>query len=103
MSHNQGGLTGIESISGVTPVDSSVGAITLVNTDYNYTKSSAINNQTQFLGLTASGHRVNFSGATFDQMFNDQNYVGGNMLTSDETMRQRYMNSGAGMNLYGMA
>lgn len=103
MAHNQGGLNSIESISGVTPpATSAVEKITLTGTDYDYSRTQQTNNNNSFLSLTSAGHRVNFSGATFDQMFNDENYVGGNMLTSEEIMHQRYMDSGAGMKFYGM-
>ena len=103
MAHNQGGLNGIESRSGVMPPTTSAVEKIPSFGDYNYTIPSAINNLTQFLGLTTSGHRANFSSTKFDKMFNDQNFVGGNMLTSDETMHQRYMDSGAGMRFYEMA
>lgn len=72
MANGQGGLNGIEAISGVQAVSTSaVEKITLQNTDYNYSKVSQFNNQTQFLGLTAQHTTTKFNSANFDIMFND--------------------------------
>ncbi len=72
MAHNQGGMNGIEDIRGVNLASTSaVNKITLMNTDYDYSKASALNNQTQFLGITAQHTTTKFSSKNFDIAFND--------------------------------
>ena len=72
MAHNQGGMNGIEAIGGVNPVSTSaVEKITLMNTDYDYSKTSALNNRTQFLGITAQHTTTKFDSRSFDIAFND--------------------------------
>ena len=69
MANGQGG---IEAISGVNPVSTSaVEKITLQNTDYDYSKVSQFNNQTQFLGITAQHTTTKFNSRNFDIAFND--------------------------------
>ena len=61
MANGQGGLNGIEAISGVQPASTSaVEKITLQNTDYDYSKVSQFNNQNQFLSLTAQHTTTKF-------------------------------------------
>ncbi len=106
MPHNQGGLNSIESISGVQPpTTSAVEKVTLLNTDYDYTRTQSAANpgQGQFLGLTKHGNTVNFSASTLDNMFMDGNYVGGNKLAPEDVIRQGYMQKGAGANIFSMA
>ena len=72
MANGQGGLNGIEAISGVQPSSTSaVEKVTLLNTDYDYTKASRIGNQTQFLGLTAQTTGIKFDSGNLDIQFND--------------------------------
>ena len=72
MANGQGGLNGIEAISGVNPVSTSaVEKITLQNTDYDYSKVSQFNNQTQFLGITAQHTTTKFDSRNFDITIND--------------------------------
>ena len=87
MPNNQGGLTGIESISGIQPATTSaVEKITLLNTDYDYSRTASINNQTNFLSLTAQHTTVKFDSRNFDINFNDGNNVGLNpFFTAPET------------------
>ncbi len=107
MALNQGGLNSIESISGLEAVSTSaVEGITLPNSqnsDYDFTKPAPLNNQTNFLTLTRHGNTVNFSSNTINNMFGDQNYVGGNMLASIETMQNQYNDKGAAYNVFTMA
>ena len=72
MTYNQGGMNGIEAIGGVNPTSTSaVDKITLMNTDYDYSKASKLNNQTQFLGITAQHTTTKFNSKSFDKVFND--------------------------------
>jgi len=72
MAQNQGGLQGIEAISGTqAPSTSAVEKITLQNTDYDYSKVSQYNNQKQFLGLTAQHTTTKFDSGNLDIAFND--------------------------------
>ena len=72
MANGQGGLNGIEAISGVQPASTSaVEKITLQNTDYDYSKVSQFNNQNQFLSLTAQHTTTKFDSRNFDIAFND--------------------------------
>lgn len=57
MAHNQGGLNGIDAISGVqAPDTSAVQKISLQNYDSNPVRANQTQNQTQFLSLTARGN-----------------------------------------------
>ena len=72
MAHNQGGMNGIEAISGVqAPTTSAIEKIILQNYDSNPARANALQNQGQFLGLT--GHRLqgDFSASTLNFKFND--------------------------------
>lgn len=72
MANNQGGLTGIESISGVqAPSTSAVEKITLQNYDSNPVRTNQTQNQTQFLGLTAQHTTTPFNSKSLDFSFND--------------------------------
>ncbi len=73
MANGQGGLNGIEAISGVQPASTSaVEKVTLLNTEgYDYTKASKLGNQTQFLGITAQHTTVKFNSNNLDIQFND--------------------------------
>lgn len=72
MAHNQGGMNGIESISGVqAPTTSAVEKITLQNYDSNPATINRMQNQTQFLGLTAQHTTTKFDSRSFDIAFND--------------------------------
>ncbi len=72
MANGQGGLNGIEAISGVQPASTSaVEKITLLNTDYDYSKVNKFSNQKQFLGITAQHTTANFNSTNLDIKFND--------------------------------
>ncbi len=104
MANGQGGLNGIEAISGVQPASTSaVEKVTLLNTDYDYTKVSKFGNQTQFLGLTAQHTTVNFNSGYLDAQFGDKNSVGANPFLSDDAARQKYMQGGAGLKMFEWA
>ena len=68
MAHNQGGMNGIEAIS---PTTSAIEKISLQNYDSNPAKTNALQNQTQFLGLTAQHTTTKFDSRNFDIAFND--------------------------------
>ena len=104
MANGQGGLNGIESISGVQPAQTSaIEKITLLNTDYDYTKVNNFGNANQFLQLTAQAStRKPFSSTNLDFQFNDKNYVGGNQLAREETIWDNYLAQGAGGRLRAM-
>lgn len=72
MAHNQGGLNSIDSISGVqAPSTSAVEKITLQNYDSNPARTNMLQNQTQFLGLTAQHNTTPFNSKSLDFSFND--------------------------------
>ncbi|CCX80003.1 unknown [Clostridium sp. CAG:715] len=72
MPNNQGGMSGIEAISGVqAPSSSAVEKITLQNYDSNPAQINRMYNQTQFLGLTAQHTTTKFDSRAFDIAFND--------------------------------
>ena len=73
MANGQGGLNGIEAISGIQPASTAaVEKVTLQNIEgYDYTKASRLGNQTQFLGITAQHTTTKFDSRTFDIAFND--------------------------------
>lgn len=72
MAHNQGGLNGIEAISGVqAPSTSAVEKITLQNYDSNPARTNQLQNQTQFLSLTAQHTTTSFNSKSLDFSFND--------------------------------
>lgn len=72
MAHNQGGLNGIESVSGVTPpTTSAVEKITLQNYDSNPARVNQANNQKSFLGLTSQYTTTKFSSESLDMAFGD--------------------------------
>ena len=106
MANRQGGLNGIEAISGIQPAaTSAVEKITLQNIEgYDYTKAAKTGNENHFLQLTAqSATRKPFSSASLDYRFNDKNYVGGNPFSSDDAIRQKYMQNGSGLKMFEMA
>lgn len=73
MANGQGGLNGIEAISGTQPASTAaVEKVTLQNIEgYDYTKASRLGNQTQFLGITAQHTTTKFDSRNFDIAFND--------------------------------
>ena len=73
MANGQGGLNGIEAISGIQPASTAaVEKVTLQNIEgYDYTKASRLGNQTQFLGITAQHTTTKFDSRTLDIAFND--------------------------------
>ena len=73
MANGQGGLNGIEAISGTQPASTAaVVKVTLQNIEgYDYTKASRLGNQTQFLGITAQHTTTKFDSKNFDIVFND--------------------------------
>ena len=73
MANGQGGLNGIEAISGIQPASTAaVEKITLQNIEgYDYSKASRLGNQTQFLGITAQHTTTKFNSRNFDIAFND--------------------------------
>ena len=72
MAYNQGGMTRIEELSGVQPpTTSAVERITLQNYDSNPATVNRLQNQTQFLGLTAQATTTKFDSRNFDIAFND--------------------------------
>ena len=73
MANGQGGLNGIEAISGTQPASTAaVEKVTLQNIEgYDYTKASRLGNQTQFLGITAQHTTTKFDSASLDIKFND--------------------------------
>ena len=72
MAHNQGGMNGIESISGVqAPTTSAVEKITLQNYDSNPARVNTPQNQNSFLSLTGHKLSANFDTKNLDFKFND--------------------------------
>ena len=73
MAYNQGGLNGIDAISGVQPpTTSAIEKITLKrNYDSNPACVNNVYNQTQFLEITAQHTTTNFDPQKFDKTFND--------------------------------
>ena len=73
MANGQGGLNGIEAISGAQPASTAaVEKITLQNIEgYDYTKANRLGNQTQFLGITAQTTTTKFDSRNIDIVFND--------------------------------
>ena len=72
MAHNQGGLNGIEAITGTkAPSISAVEKIFLQNYDSDPTRTTRANLQPQFLGLTAQHTTTPFNSAGLDIAFND--------------------------------
>ena len=71
MPNNQGGLTPIEA-TGVPPTSTSaVEKISIPNYDSNPATINRLQNQTQFLGLTAQHTTTKFDSRSFDIAFND--------------------------------
>ena len=69
MPYNQGGMKPVEGIQ--PPTTSAIEKITLQNYDSNPAKTNALQNQTQFLGLTAQHTTTKFDSRNFDIAFND--------------------------------
>lgn len=69
MAHNQGGIKPVDGIQ--PPTTSAIEKITLQNYDSNPARTNALQNQTQFLGLTAQHTTTKFNSRNFDIAFND--------------------------------
>ncbi len=69
MAHNQGGIKPVDGIQ--PPTTSAIEKITLQNYDSNPARTNALQNQTQFLGLTAQHTTTKFDSRNFDIAFND--------------------------------
>ncbi len=69
MPYNQGGMKPVDGIQ--PPTTSAIEKITLQNYDSNPAKTNALQNQTQFLGLTAQHTTTKFDSRNFDIAFND--------------------------------
>lgn len=69
MAHNQGGIKPVDGIQ--PPTTSAIEKITLQNYDSNPATINRMQNQTQFLGLTAQHTTTKFDSRSFDIAFND--------------------------------
>lgn len=69
MPYNQGGMKPVDGIQ--PPTTSAIEKITLQNYDSNPARTNALQNQTQFLGLTAQHTTTKFDSRNFDIAFND--------------------------------
>lgn len=69
MAYNQGGVKPVNGIQ--PPTTSAIEKITLQNYDSNPARTNALQNQTQFLGLTAQHTTTKFDSRNFDIAFND--------------------------------
>lgn len=69
MAYNQGGVKPVDGIQ--PPTTSAIEKITLQNYDSNPARTNALQNQTQFLGLTAQHTTTKFDSRNFDIAFND--------------------------------
>lgn len=78
MVQHQGGLNGIDAISGVQPpTTSAVEKVPQIG-DYNYTRTQQASNQKHFLSLTAQHTTTPFNSKSLDFAFNDARNVGFN-------------------------
>lgn len=71
MAHNQGGITPIENFGAQPTSVSAVEKISIPNYDSNPATINRLQNQTQFLGLTAQHTTTKFDSRNFDISFND--------------------------------
>lgn len=69
MPYNQGGVKPVDGIQ--PPTTSAIEKISLQNYDSNPARTNALQNQTQFLGLTAQHTTTKFDSRNFDIAFND--------------------------------
>lgn len=69
MPYNQGGMKPVDGIQ--PPTTSAIEKISLQNYDSNPARTNALQNQTQFLGLTAQHTTTKFDSRNFDIAFND--------------------------------
>lgn len=69
MAYNQGGMKPVDGIQ--PPTTSAIEKISLQNYDSNPARTNALQNQTQFLGLTAQHTTTKFDSRNFDIAFND--------------------------------
>lgn len=69
MAYNQGGVKPVDGVQ--PPTTSAIEKISLQNYDSNPARTNALQNQTQFLGLTAQHTTTKFDSRSFDIAFND--------------------------------